>query len=85
MESGKRKIRRLEGSFETDSDKSVASQELQVFDDECDNPEHIRLAAENSHLQGQLRRYGDTAAGLILFFESPLFTVSDVKKPNLPN
>lgn len=71
-------MRRLEGpseTYEADSEKSVASQPLQALQDECGNPEQMRLAVENRQLRVQLRRYGDTAA-LILFFESPAFPMS---------
>jgi len=55
-------MRWLERPSETDSEKCAAApQALQVLQDECDHPEHLKLAMENRDLQEQLRRYGNSA------------------------
>ena len=59
LESGKHKVRRLEGpsdSSDSSDYKSVASGSDEL-EDACSNPDHMRLAVDNSVLQEQLRRY----------------------------
>ncbi|KAG0565723.1 hypothetical protein KC19_7G010200 [Ceratodon purpureus] len=58
LESGKHKIRRLDGpsdSSDSSDYKSAASAE-ESEDEICNNPDHMRLAVDNSVLQEQLRR-----------------------------